>query len=136
MTEPAAFSGPDPLFRPLELGALRLPNRVLMSPMTRSRAAEGDVPTELMARYYAQRASAGLIFTEATQVSPQGKGYAYTPGIHSDAQVEGWRRVTDAVHANGGRIALQLWHVGRMSHVEFHGGEAPVAPSAGARSAR
>lgn len=128
MTEP---HDPDPLFRPLELGALRLPNRVLMSPMTRSRAEQpGDIPTELNARYYAQRASAGLIFTEATQVSPQGKGYAYTPGIHSDEQVAGWRRVTEAVHANGGRIVLQLWHVGRMSHVEFHDGEPPVAPSA------
>ena len=121
----------DPLFRPLELGALRLPNRVLMSPMTRSRASQpGDVPAELNARYYAQRASAGLILTEATQVSPQGKGYSFTPGIHSDEQVAGWRKVTEAVHANGGRIALQLWHVGRMSHVEFHGGEPPVAPSA------
>lgn len=128
MTELRDF---DPLFRPLELGALRLPNRVLMSPMTRSRAAQpGDIPTELNARYYAQRASAGLIFTEATQVSPQGKGYAYTPGIHSDEQVVGWRRVTEAVHANGGQIVLQLWHVGRMSHVDFHGGEPPVAPSA------
>jgi N-ethylmaleimide reductase len=121
----------DPLFQPLKLGALRLPNRVLMSPMTRSRASEpGDVPIELNARYYAQRASAGLIITEATQVSPQGKGYAYTPGIYSDEQVAGWTKVTEAVHANGGRIALQLWHVGRMSHVEFHGGEPPVAPSA------
>ncbi|WP_052549239.1 alkene reductase [Enhygromyxa salina] len=122
---------PDPLFAPLELGALRLPNRVLMSPMTRSRAQQpGDLPTELNARYYAQRASAGLIFTEATQVSPQGKGYAFTPGIHSDEQEAGWRGVTEAVHANGGRIVMQLWHVGRMSHEEFHGGEPPVAPSA------
>jgi N-ethylmaleimide reductase len=121
----------DPLFQPLDVGTLHLPNRVLMSPMTRSRAGQpGDVPTELNARYYAQRAGAGLIITEATQVSPQGKGYAYTPGIHSDEQVAGWRRVTEAVHANGGRILLQLWHVGRMSHVEFHGGEPPVAPSA------
>jgi N-ethylmaleimide reductase len=121
----------DPLFQPLELGALRLPNRVLLSPLTRSRARHtDDVPTELNARYYAQRASAGLIVTEATQVSPQGKGYAYTPGIYSDEQVEGWRKVTDAVHANGGRIAMQLWHVGRISHVDFHNGEPPVAPSA------
>lgn len=128
MTEARAT---DPLFQPLDLGTLRLPNRVLMSPMTRSRSAQpGDVPTELNARYYAQRASAGLIISEATQVSPQGKGYAYTPGIHSDEQVQGWRRVTEAVHANGGRISLQLWHVGRMSHVSFHGGEPPVAPSA------
>ncbi|WP_106091157.1 alkene reductase [Enhygromyxa salina] len=121
----------DPLFQPLELGALRLPNRVLMSPMTRSRARQpGDIPTELNARYYAQRASAGLIFSEATQVSPQGKGYAFTPGIHSDEQEAGWRGVTEAVHANGGRIVMQLWHVGRMSHEEFHNGEPPVGPSA------
>ena len=125
------MSNSDPLLRPLALGPLSLPNRVLMAPMTRSRAEQpGDVPGELNARYYAQRASAGLIFTEATQVSPQGKGYAYTPGIHSEAQVAGWSEVTEAVHAAGGRIALQLWHVGRMSHVEFHGGESPVAPSA------
>lgn len=122
---------PDPLFQPLALGPLTLPNRVLLAPMTRSRAAQpGDVPQALNATYYAQRASAGLIITEATQVSPQGKGYAYTPGIHSEAQVEGWAQVTEAVHAAGGRIALQLWHVGRMSHVDFHGGEPPVAPSA------
>ena len=121
----------NPLLTPLALGPLTLPNRVVMSPMTRSRSTQpGDVPNELNARYYAQRASAGLIISEATQVDPRGKGYAFTPGIHSDEQVAGWQRVTEAVHANGGRISLQLWHVGRMSHVDFHEGEAPLAPSA------
>lgn len=122
----------DPLFRPLNLGSLSLPNRVVMAPLTRARAAQpGDVPTEMNARYYAQRASAGLIISEATQVSPQGKGYAFTPGIHSEAQVEGWRKVTDAVHAAGGRMHLQLWHVGRISRPELQpGGKRPVAPSA------
>lgn len=122
----------DPLFRPLDLGPLSLPNRVVMAPLTRARAAQpGDVPTEMNARYYAQRASAGLIISEATQVSPQGKGYAFTPGIHSEAQVAGWRKVTDAVHAAGGRIHLQLWHVGRISRPELQpDGGRPVAPSA------
>ncbi|MFW6350269.1 MAG: alkene reductase [Thiohalospira sp.] len=122
----------DPLFQPCTLGDLELPNRVLMSPLTRSRAGQpGDVPTELMAEYYRQRAGAGLIFSEATQVSPQGKGYAFTPGIHSDEQIRGWQRVTDAVHAAGGRIYAQLWHVGRISRPELQpGGERPVAPSA------
>jgi len=119
------------LFEPYRLGPLDLPSRIVMAPMTRSRAAQpGNVPTPLMAEYYAQRASAGLIVTEATQVSPQGQGYSFTPGIHSDEQIAGWRQVTQAVHAAGGRIALQLWHVGRMSHPSFHGGSAPVAPSA------
>ncbi len=120
------------LFQPYTLGDLSLPNRLLMAPLTRSRAKQpGDIPWELNATYYAQRASAGLIFAEATQVSPQGKGYAFTPGIHSEEQVAGWRKVTDAVHAAGGRIYLQLWHVGRISHPELQpGGEKPVAPSA------
>ncbi|MBB1059474.1 alkene reductase [Marilutibacter spongiae] len=119
------------LFQPLQLGRLDLPNRIVMAPMTRSRSRQpGDVPQPINATYYAQRASAGLIVTEATQVSPQGKGYSFTPGIHDAAQVEGWRGVTDAVHAAGGRIFLQLWHVGRMSHPDFHGGALPVAPSA------
>ncbi|WP_394539229.1 alkene reductase [Lysobacter enzymogenes] len=119
------------LFEPLRLGALALPNRIVMSPMTRARSAQpGNVPSEAMARYYAQRAGAGLIVSEATQVSPQGQGYSFTPGIHSDAQVAGWRRVADAVRAAGGRMFLQLWHVGRMSHESFHAGAAPVAPSA------
>lgn len=123
---------PDPLFRPFPLGALELPNRVLMAPLTRARAGQpGDVPTAMNAEYYRQRAGAGLIISEATQVSPQGKGYAFTPGIHSEAQIEGWRRVTSAVHAAGGRIHLQLWHVGRISRPELQpGGARPVAPSA------
>ena len=122
----------DALFRPFTLGDLSLPNRVVMAPLTRSRSKQpGDVPWELNATYYEQRAGAGLIISEATQVSPQGKGYAFTPGIHTDAQVEGWRKVTDAVHAAGGRIQLQLWHVGRISRPELQpDGALPVAPSA------
>jgi N-ethylmaleimide reductase len=126
----AAMATPD-LFTPIELGALVLPNRVVMAPMTRNRAGAGNVPGALAAKYYRQRASAGLIVTEATQVSPQGVGYPGTPGIHDDLQVAGWRRVTDAVHAAGGRIFLQLWHVGRISHPSLQpGGALPVAPSA------
>lgn len=122
----------DPLFQPLEVAGLTLPNRVLMSPLTRSRSSQpGDVPNDMNARYYQQRASAGLIIAEATQVSPQGKGYAFTPGIHSQEQVAGWRKVTDAVHSAGGRIHLQLWHVGRISHPDLQpDGQKPVAPSA------
>ncbi|WP_060513213.1 alkene reductase [Pseudomonas sp. NBRC 111124] len=121
----------DPLFQPLQLGALKLPNRVLMPPMTRSRAAQpGDVPTALMAEYYAQRASAGLIVSEGTWIAPLGKGYARTPGIHTQAQIDGWRLVTEAVHAAGGRIFAQLWHVGRLSHSSLLGGQAPVSSSA------
>jgi N-ethylmaleimide reductase len=122
----------DVLFDAFTLGDLVLPNRVLMSPLTRSRSRQpGDIPWELNATYYSQRAGAGLIFAEATQVSPQGKGYAFTPGIYSSAQVEGWRLVTDAVHAAGGRIYLQLWHVGRISRPELQpDGQLPVAPSA------
>lgn len=119
------------LFSPFTLGSAQLPSRIAMAPMTRSRSAQpGNIPTALMAHYYAQRASAGLIITEATQISPQGQGYSFTPGIHSAEQVEGWRKVTDAVHDAGGRIYVQLWHVGRMSHESFHGGAKPVAPSA------
>ncbi|MDH1703047.1 alkene reductase [Comamonas terrigena] len=119
------------LFRPLQLGPLNLPNRMVMAPMTRCRTSQpGDVPNALMAAYYAQRASAGLIVSEATQISRQGQGYSFTPGIYSEAQVEGWRRVTDAVHDAGGRMVLQLWHVGRMSHASFHTDGLPVAPSA------
>lgn len=117
------------LFEPFELGTLQLPNRVVMAPMTRSRAV-GTVPTALMAQYYAQRASAGLIITEATQVSAGAQGYPDTPGLHTAQQVAAWRPVTDAVHAAGGRIFVQLWHVGRISHSSYHGGELPVAPSA------
>ncbi len=118
------------LFSPVTFGALELPNRVVMAPMTRSRAGEGNVPHALNAEYYRQRAGAGLIVTEASQVTPQGVGYIDTPGIHTDAQVEGWKLVTDAVHRAGGTIVLQLWHVGRVSHPYFHGGALPVAPSA------
>lgn len=119
------------IFDSLALSDLSLPNRMVMAPLTRSRAGAGNVPTPLMATYYAQRATAGLIISEATQVCPEGQGYICTPGIHSAEQVEGWRLVTDAVHAAGGRICLQLWHVGRISHTSFQpGGAAPVAPSA------
>ncbi len=117
------------LLSTFKLGALDMPNRMVMAPMTRNRAPQA-VPTEMMATYYAQRASAGLIITEATQVTPQGQGYPATPGIHTEEQIEGWKQITDAVHAAGGRIFLQLWHVGRISHSSFHGGELPVAPSA------
>ncbi len=119
------------LFDPLKAGALTLPNRILMAPLTRSRATpDGRVPTPLQAEYYRQRASAGLIFSEATSVAPRGVGYAATPGIWSDEQTEGWKRVTAAVHAAGGRIALQLWHVGRISHPIFLDGELPESASA------
>jgi N-ethylmaleimide reductase len=120
------------LFSPLSIGDLILPNRVVMAPLTRNRALpDGDVPHALNATYYAQRATAGLIISEASQISPEGKGYAWTPGIYSPAQVGGWRQVTDAVHAKGGRIFLQLWHVGRISHTSLQpGGISPVAPSA------
>lgn len=117
------------LLEPIQLGALQLPNRMVMAPLTRNRAAS-TVPGPLNAAYYAQRASAGLIISEATQVTPMGQGYPETPGIHSEEQVEGWRGVVDAVHRAGGRIVLQLWHVGRISHSSFHGGALPVAPSA------
>ncbi|HEX8695840.1 MAG TPA: alkene reductase [Longimicrobium sp.] len=118
------------LFSPFQLGPYELRNRLVMAPMTRNRAGEGNVPTPLMAEYYAQRATAGLIVTEGSQVSPQGAGYPHTPGIHTREQVEGWRGVTDAVHAAGGRIFLQLWHVGRVSHPSLQpGGALPVAPS-------
>jgi N-ethylmaleimide reductase len=119
-----------PLFLPYRLGEIELNNRIVMAPMTRSRALEQNVPNPIAATYYAQRASAGLIITEATQVSPQGVGYIRTPGIHSAEQVAGWARITEAVHHAGGKIFLQLWHVGRISHPDFHGGELPVAPSA------
>jgi N-ethylmaleimide reductase len=120
---------PKTLLSPFRLGALELLNRVVMAPMTRCRA-EGHVPDERMARYYVQRASAGLIVTEATQVSPLSIGYPQTPGIHSAEQVEGWKQVTRAVHEADGRIFLQLWHVGRIAHPAWIGGEQPVAPSA------
>ncbi|MCW2834736.1 MAG: nemA [Nocardioides sp.] len=119
------------LFEPLSLGAVTTPNRVFMAPLTRMRATQpGDVPNDLMRNYYTQRASAGLVISEGTQISPEGKGYMDTPGIHSDEQVAGWRTITDAVHAAGGLIAAQLWHVGRVSHESFHDGEPPVSASA------
>jgi 2,4-dienoyl-CoA reductase-like NADH-dependent reductase (Old Yellow Enzyme family) len=119
------------LFTPLKLGALTLPNRIVLSPLTRSRAhPDTRVPSDLAVEYYSQRAGAGLIITEATSVSPQGVGYAATPGIWSDEQTEGWKKITRAVHAKGGRILLQLWHVGRISDPMFLNGDLPVAPSA------
>ncbi len=119
------------LFQPVRVGPLTLANRIVMAPLTRSRAGKGDVPGPLNAEYYAQRATAGLIISEASQISQQGKGYAFTPGIYTDEQVAGWRLVTDAVHAKGGRIVLQLWHVGRISHPDLQkDGALPVAPSA------
>ena len=113
----------------LNNGQLEFKNRIFMAPMTRSRAAT-QVPTDMMAEYYSQRASAGLIFTEGTQISPEGVGYISTPGIHTKEQIEGWKKTTSAVHAKGGIIFAQLWHVGRVSHPDFHGGSLPVAPSA------
>lgn len=119
------------LFTPVQVGALELRNRVVMAPLTRSRAGPGNVPHPLNALYYAQRASAGLIISEASQIAPEGQGYISTPGIHSAEQIEGWKCVTSAVHAAGGPIVLQLWHVGRISHPSFQpGGQLPVAPSA------
>ena len=120
------------LLSPFKLGSQNLPNRVVMAPLTRSRAGQpGDVPTALNVEYYSQRASAGLIVTEATQVSRQGQGYAWTPGIYTDEQEAGWKNVVHAVHAKGGHISLQLWHVGRISHSLLQeNGMAPVAPSA------
>jgi N-ethylmaleimide reductase len=117
------------LFSPIQIGPYRLSNRIIMAPLTRMRAPE-SIPTELMQAYYCQRASAGLIITEATAISPQGVGYPAIPGIYTDAQIKGWKKITDAVHTKGGRIFLQLWHVGRISHPDFHNGELPVAPSA------
>jgi N-ethylmaleimide reductase len=121
----------SPFLQPLTAGDLALPNRIVMAPLTRMRSADGNVPGELAPLYYAQRAAAGLIVSEATQISPAGMGYPATPGIHSAAQVAGWAKVTDAVHKAGGRIVLQLWHVGRISHRSLQpGGALPVAPSA------
>jgi N-ethylmaleimide reductase len=119
------------VFSGLNLGAMNLPNRIVMAPMTRNRAGPGEVPSLLAVTYYTQRASAGLIITEGTQISQQGQGYPGTPGIHSPEQIAAWRRVTDSVHGAGGRIFLQLWHVGRISHPSLQPeGAAPVAPSA------
>jgi N-ethylmaleimide reductase len=127
MTTPSEF--PE-LFAPLQVGAVALPNRMVMSPMTRGRAERDGTPNDLMAEYYAQRSGAGLIVTEATSMSPQGVGWVGAPGIYTDSHVAGWRGVTGAVHAAGGRIFLQLWHMGRVSHPDFQNGELPVGPSA------
>lgn len=125
------------LFDSLKIGTLALPNRIIMAPLTRNRASAGEVPNALMAEYYVQRATAGLIISEATQVSANGQGYLDTPGIHSAGQVAAWRLVTDAVHRAGGRIFCQLWHVGRISHVSLQpGGAAPVSSTARAASAK
>jgi 2,4-dienoyl-CoA reductase-like NADH-dependent reductase (Old Yellow Enzyme family) len=118
------------LFDPIQMGAVTLNNRVVMAPLTRNRAAAGRVPSDLMRTYYGQRASAGLILTEATSVSPHGVGYPDTPGIWSSFQVDGWKKITQCVHAKGGKMFLQLWHVGRVSDPEYLNGEIPVAPSA------
>lgn len=120
------------LFSEQQLGAIKLPHRIVMAPLTRSRASQpGDIPNDMNAEYYEQRASAALIIAEATYVLPQGKGYAFTPGIYSQEQINGWKKVTGAVHKKGGRIFLQLWHVGRVSHSNLQpGGSLPVAPSA------
>jgi len=118
------------LFSSYQLGNIKLSNRMVMAPMTRCRAVEGNVPSPLAVTYYVQRAQAGIIITEGSQVSPQGVGYVRTPGIYSSEQVDGWRKVTDAVHQAGCKIFLQLWHVGRVSHPDFLGGYLPVAPSA------
>ncbi len=121
----------DRLFSPLKVGSLDLPNRIVMAPMTRGRAGAEGIPNDMMAAYYALRADAGLIITEATNISPQGAGWLGAPGIHHDAQVEGWQKVTEAVHDKGGRIFLQLWHTGRASHPDFQpGGALPVSSSA------
>ena len=126
------MSDASPLFRPTTLGEIPLANRIVMAPLTRNRASKGtDAPNGLHVEYYRQRAGAGLIVTEATQISQQGQGYVWTPGIYTDAQIAGWRKVTDAVHQAGGRIVVQLWHVGRVSHSSLQpDGGAPVAPSA------
>jgi N-ethylmaleimide reductase len=123
--------GRSDLFQPVRLGLYNLANRIVMAPLTRSRAGADGIPRPLMAEYYAQRASAGLIVAEGTNISPQGRGYAFTPGLYDGAQVEGWRPVIESVHVCGGRIFPQLWHVGRVSHPSLQpGGALPVAPSA------
>lgn len=126
------------VFTPLKVGAITVPNRVFMAPLTRLRSIEpGDIPTPLMGEYYRQRASSGLIISEATQISAQAKGYAGAPGLHSPEQIAAWKKITDGVHAQEGRIAVQLWHTGRISHTTLQpGGQAPVAPSAIAAGTR
>lgn len=118
------------LFSPVTLGSISLKNRIVMAPLTRNRAGEGGVPQDLNVTYYAQRATAGLIVTEATPISPMAHGYPALPGIYTEAQIAGWKKVTEAVHAKGGKIVIQLWHVGRISHPSLIGGQTPIAPSA------
>nr|WP_320119010.1 alkene reductase [uncultured Marinifilum sp.] len=118
------------LLSTFSIGDLDLKNRMVMAPMTRNRAGEGDVPTDLMVKYYEQRSGAGIIITEASQISPQAKGYPATPGIYSKDQIDAWKKITKAVHRKSGKIFIQLWHVGRISHPDFHDGDLPVAPSA------
>ncbi len=126
----ATPSADDVLFRPLQLGDFVLPNRVVMAPLTRARADRDGVPPSMSAEYYGQRATAGLVITEATQVCPEGRGYGFTPGIHSAEQIASWRAITDAVHEAGGRIFMQLWHGGRISHPDLQpGGARPAGPS-------
>lgn len=122
----------EALFQPIKLGPFTLRNRIVMPPLTRSRSSQpGDIPNDIMAEYYGQRADAGFMITEGTQIEPRGQGYAWTPGIYSDEQIEGWRKVTNAVHRRGGLIFAQLWHVGRVSHSSLQpNGDAPIAPSA------
>lgn len=121
---------PSALFQPLKIGDITLENRILMAPMTRCRAGPDGIPVSMMADYYAQRAGAGLIVSEATHVAPEGNGFPRTPGIYSQSQVGGWAKITDAVHKKGGSIFLQLWHAGAKSHSSYHSqGQAPIAPS-------
>ena len=118
------------LLQPLDIDGLNLANRVVMAPLTRSRAGVSRIPNALMAKYYSQRASAGLIITEATTISDQANGWNHSPGVYTDEMVEGWKRVVDSIHEHGGKVFLQLWHMGRSSHSDFHDGQLPVAPSA------
>lgn len=131
MTVTVSDTSLDVLFQPLTLGAIAIPNRIMMAPLTRARSGVDRIPNDLMAEYYSQRAGAGLIISEATQISEQGAGWEQSPGIHTPEQVAGWRKITEAVHQKGGRIVLQLWHVGRASHPDFQpGGGIPVSASA------
>ena len=120
----------DFLFQPYRLHDLNLPNRIVLSPMTRGRAGAARIPNRLMAEYYSQRSSAGLLVTEATSISEEAEGFSESPGIYTDLMTDGWKHTTKAVHEKGGVIFLQLWHTGRASHSSFHGGKPAVAPSA------
>lgn len=131
MSHERSAATPTDLFEPVQLGRCSLSNRIVMAPLTRSRANADGTPTPMMAEYYAQRASAGLLITEGTNISPQGRGYAYTPGIYDTSQINAWLAITAAIHAKGSRVFVQLWHVGRISHPSLQpGGALPVAPSA------